>query len=164
MALLLKPSSPAPSNTGLARSFQRVTERGIKVLLYCQVLRRGGSQVYWCANRALRVTSTGTYGPGRAPLRGHTLPEGTQLYTKLAYIARGHAIEYWTQVQSSTLPEGTQLYTEHRNSRLHCQRARKCILKTGRVVYTARGHANVYWKQVELSTLPEGTQMYIENR
>ena len=33
LALLLKPASPTPSNTGLARSFQRDTERGIKLLL-----------------------------------------------------------------------------------------------------------------------------------
>ena len=31
-ALLLKPASPTPSNTGLVRSFQRDTERGIKVI------------------------------------------------------------------------------------------------------------------------------------
>ena len=43
LALLLKPSSPTPSNTGLARSFQRDTERGIKVLLYYEVLQRGGA-------------------------------------------------------------------------------------------------------------------------
>ena len=42
LALLLKPSSPTPSNTGLARSFQRDTERGIKLLLYCSdILQRG---------------------------------------------------------------------------------------------------------------------------
>ena len=35
LALLLKPASPTLSNTGLARSFQRDTEKGIKVLLYC---------------------------------------------------------------------------------------------------------------------------------
>ena len=43
LALLLKPDSPTPSNTGLARSFQRDTEKGIKVLLYCKVLQRGGA-------------------------------------------------------------------------------------------------------------------------
>ena len=32
-----------PSNTGSARSFQRDTERGIKVLQYCEVLQRGGA-------------------------------------------------------------------------------------------------------------------------
>ena len=42
LALLLKPASPTPSNTGLARSFQRDTDREIKVLLYCDVLQRGG--------------------------------------------------------------------------------------------------------------------------
>ena len=30
--LLLKPANPTPSNTGSTRSFQRDTERGIKVL------------------------------------------------------------------------------------------------------------------------------------
>ena len=43
LALILKPASPTPSNTGLARSFQRDTEKGIKVLLYCKVLQRGGA-------------------------------------------------------------------------------------------------------------------------
>ena len=43
LALLLQPASPTPSNTGLARSFHRDTERGIKVLLYCEVLQRGGA-------------------------------------------------------------------------------------------------------------------------
>ena len=43
LALLLKPASPTPSNTGLAISFQRDTEKGIKVLLYCKVLQRGGA-------------------------------------------------------------------------------------------------------------------------
>ena len=41
LALLLKLGSPTPSKTELARSFQRDTEKGIKVLLYCQVLHRG---------------------------------------------------------------------------------------------------------------------------
>ena len=30
LAVLLKPTSPTPSNTGLTRSFQRDTERAIK--------------------------------------------------------------------------------------------------------------------------------------
>ena len=34
LALLLKPASPTPSNTGSLRSFHRDTETGIKVLLY----------------------------------------------------------------------------------------------------------------------------------
>ena len=41
--LLLKPASPTPSKTGRARSFQRDIEKGIKVLLYCKVLQRGGA-------------------------------------------------------------------------------------------------------------------------
>ena len=39
--LRLKPAKPTPSNTGSTRSFQRDTERGIKVLQYCEVLQRG---------------------------------------------------------------------------------------------------------------------------
>ena len=35
LALLLKPVSPTPWNTGLVRSFGRDTEKGIKVLLHC---------------------------------------------------------------------------------------------------------------------------------
>ena len=38
LALLLKPASPTPSKTELARSFQRDTEKGIKVLLYLHKL------------------------------------------------------------------------------------------------------------------------------
>ena len=34
LALLLKPVSPTPSNTGQPRSFQRDTERSTKVVLY----------------------------------------------------------------------------------------------------------------------------------
>ena len=34
LALLLKPASPTPSNTGSLRSLQRDTERGTKVLRY----------------------------------------------------------------------------------------------------------------------------------
>ena len=43
LALLLKPASPTPSNFGLERLFQRDTEKGITVLLYCEVLQRGGA-------------------------------------------------------------------------------------------------------------------------
>ena len=43
LVLLLKPATPTPSNTGLARSFQRDTEKGRKVLLNCKVLQRGGA-------------------------------------------------------------------------------------------------------------------------
>ena len=69
---LLKPASPTPSNKELERQFHRDTERGIKVLRYCEVPQEGGTKVYPCANRALSVTCTSTYGPGRAPLRGCT--------------------------------------------------------------------------------------------
>ena len=58
--LLLKPANPTPSNTGSTRSFQRETEREIKVLWYCEVLQLGGAKVYRCAIRAPRVTRTGT--------------------------------------------------------------------------------------------------------
>ena len=43
LALLLKPASHTPLNTGSARSFQRDTERGTKFLRYCEVLQRGGA-------------------------------------------------------------------------------------------------------------------------
>ena len=58
--LLLKPANPPPSNKGSTRSFQRETERGIKVLPYCEVLQRGGAKVYQYAIKAPRVTRTGT--------------------------------------------------------------------------------------------------------
>ena len=35
LALLLKPASPTPSKMGSARSLQRDTERGTKVMRYC---------------------------------------------------------------------------------------------------------------------------------
>ena len=41
--LLLKPANRTPSNTGSNRLFQRDTERGIKVMRYCEVLLRGGA-------------------------------------------------------------------------------------------------------------------------
>ena len=40
LALLLKPASNTPSNAVLAISFQRNTLRGIKVLRYCEILKR----------------------------------------------------------------------------------------------------------------------------
>ena len=43
LALLLKPASPILSTMGLARSFERDTDKGIKVVLYCKVLQRGGA-------------------------------------------------------------------------------------------------------------------------
>ena len=43
LALLLKPSSPTPANTGTARSFYRDTDKIMNVLLYCDVLQQGGS-------------------------------------------------------------------------------------------------------------------------
>ena len=43
LVLLLRLASPTTSNTGSARSFQRDTEREIKVLKYCEVLQRGGA-------------------------------------------------------------------------------------------------------------------------
>ena len=43
LALLLKPASPTPSNTGSLRSFHRDTEKGTKVRRYCEVLQRGGA-------------------------------------------------------------------------------------------------------------------------
>ena len=56
-ALLLKSASPKPSNTKSARSFHRNTVRRIKVLQYCEVLQRGGTQVYRCVTKAPRATS-----------------------------------------------------------------------------------------------------------
>ena len=38
----------------------RDTERGIKVLWYCEVLQQAGAKVYRCAIKAPRVTLTGT--------------------------------------------------------------------------------------------------------
>ena len=35
--------NPTPSNTGSTKSFQRDTERRIKVMWYCEVLQRGGA-------------------------------------------------------------------------------------------------------------------------
>ena len=66
-ALLLKPASPTPSNTGSLRSFHRDTDHGINVRRYWEVLQRGGAWVYRCAITAPRLTRTGTYGTGRAP-------------------------------------------------------------------------------------------------
>ena len=70
LALLLKPASPTPSNTGSLRSFQRDTEMGTKLLRYWEVLQRGGANECLCATKAPRVTCAGTYGKGNAPFRG----------------------------------------------------------------------------------------------
>ena len=64
---LLKSANPTPSNIRSARSFDRDTDRRIKVMRYCEVLHRGGALVYRCAIKAPRVTRIGTYGTGRAP-------------------------------------------------------------------------------------------------
>ena len=58
--LLLKPANHTPFNTGSTRSFQRDTERRIKVVRYYEVLLQGGAYVYQCAIKAPRVTQTGT--------------------------------------------------------------------------------------------------------
>ena len=68
MALLLKPTSPTPSNTVEPRSFQRDTGRGRKVLRYREVQQRGGANE--CLWRTTRVRRAGTYGNYNAPLRG----------------------------------------------------------------------------------------------
>ena len=66
LALLLKPASPTPSNTGSLRLFQRDTER---VLRYWEVLQRGGENECLWATKAPRVTRAGTYGKGNGPLK-----------------------------------------------------------------------------------------------
>ena len=70
LALLLKPASPTPSNTGSLRSFQRDIERGTKVMRYWEVLQRGGANECLWATRAPRVTRAGTYGKGNTALKG----------------------------------------------------------------------------------------------
>ena len=69
LALLLKPASPTPLNTGSLRSFQRDTDRGTKLLQYWEVLQRGGENECLWAIKAPRVTHAGTYGKGNALLR-----------------------------------------------------------------------------------------------
>ena len=39
LALLLRPASPTPSNTESLRLLHRDTDKGTKVLLYCEVLQ-----------------------------------------------------------------------------------------------------------------------------
>ena len=68
-ALLLKPASPTPSETGSLRSFQRDTERGTKLLQYWEVLQQGGVNECLWAIKAPRVTRANTYGKGNAPLK-----------------------------------------------------------------------------------------------
>ena len=51
-------TSPTPSNMRSPRLFHRDTDREIKVLRYCEVLRRRGVQVY----RYEITTRTSTYG------------------------------------------------------------------------------------------------------
>ena len=70
LALLLKPASPTPSNTGSLRLFQRDTERSTKLLRYWEVLQQGGANECLWATKAPRVTRAVTYGKGNAPLIG----------------------------------------------------------------------------------------------
>ena len=70
LALLLKPASPTPSNTGSLRSFQKDTERGTKLLRHWEVLQEGGANECLWATKAPRVTRAGIYGKRNAPLRG----------------------------------------------------------------------------------------------
>ena len=46
LALLWKPASPTPSNTGSARSFNRYNERVIKAPRHYGVMQRGGASTY----------------------------------------------------------------------------------------------------------------------
>ena len=69
LALILKPTSTTPSNTESLRSFQRDTERGTKGLRYWEVQQRGGTKECLWTTKAQRVTRSGTYGKGNAPLR-----------------------------------------------------------------------------------------------
>ena len=113
--MLLKPASPTPSNTGLVRSFQRNTEKGIKVLLYCKVLQRGGAYVYRCATRIPRVTSAGTYDTGRAPLR-----RCTWLHLILLSIHKTATDRRWEMSHSNTPLVRNRAPLTARSSRLRC--------------------------------------------
>ena len=69
LALLLKTASPTPSITGLARSFQKDTENGIKVLLYCKGFRCISSPM---CDQSTACNPHWHIRSGRAPLRGCT--------------------------------------------------------------------------------------------
>ena len=60
---------PVPHHQTL-RSFQRDTEIGTKVLRYWEVLQRGDANECLWATKTPRVTRSGTYGKGKAPLKG----------------------------------------------------------------------------------------------
>ena len=118
---LLKPTSPTPLNMGLARSFQIDTEKGIKVLLYCKVLQRGGAKVYRCATRAPLATHRATYayGPFRALLSG-CIWLHLNLYSK-----HRTATDWWAMSHLSTLPVRNWAPLTARFSSLRCVSAAK---------------------------------------
>ena len=113
--LLLKPANPTPSNTRSTRLFQRDTERGIKVLRYCEVQQWGGTKVYLCAIKALRATRTGTYGKGRAPQSGCF-----RLHLILYSIHNTATDRRWERSQLSTPPAKKQAPLTTRSSSLRC--------------------------------------------
>ena len=99
IALLLKPASPTPSNTGSLRSFQRDTERGTKLLRYWEVLQRGGANECLWATKAPRVTRAGTYGNSNAPLKG-----SIWLLLILNSMHNSATDRRWVRLQSKTPP------------------------------------------------------------
>ena len=111
----MKHANPTPSNTGSTRSSQRDTERGIKVLRYCEVLQRGGAKVYRCAIKAPRVTRTGTYGTGRAPQSGCF-----RLHLILYSIHNTATDRRWERLQLSTPSAKKQELLIMRSSSLRC--------------------------------------------
>ena len=111
----LEPTNPTPSNTGSTISFQRDTERRIKVLWYCEVLRRGGAKVYRCAIKAPRVTRTGTSGTGRAPQSGCF-----GLHLILYSIHSTATDRRWERLQLSTPAAKNQAPLTTRSSSLRC--------------------------------------------
>ena len=57
LALFFKPASPTPSNTESPRSFHRDTDKGMKVLRYCEVLQRGSTYVYYNVAHQMHVAN-----------------------------------------------------------------------------------------------------------
>ena len=118
LALLLKPASPTPSNTGSLRSFQWDTERSTKVLRYWEVLQRGGSYECLWATKAPQVTRAGTYSKGNAPLKGCI-----GLLLILNSMHNSATDRRWARLHSKTPPARKSALLTNVSSSLRCESA-----------------------------------------
>ena len=140
---------------GLARSFQRGTESRIKVLRYWKALQWGGAKVNSCVTRATLVTRTGTYCPGRAPLRGCTGYTWSYMYSI-------HSIttEWWAMSHSDTPPVWNQAPLTARSSSLRCEWLLSTTLKNSSPKWTGQNPKSISQEAIYHETLDRTSSRY----